>query len=74
MLAAVAVSIVPLAVFAIERLVGWWPLDDAQANYHQYYTYVQGGWLAMEAATRSSAAWLECTWAMRQPSWFCIST
>ncbi|MFT0867541.1 DUF2157 domain-containing protein [Pseudomonas sp. CAM1A] len=50
-LAAVAVSIVPLAVFAIERLAGWWPLDDAQGNYHQYYTYVQGGWLAMEAAT-----------------------
>ncbi|MBA6064370.1 DUF2157 domain-containing protein [Pseudomonas mosselii] len=50
-LAAVAVSIVPLAVFAIERLAGWWPLDDAQGDYHQYYTYVQGGWLAMEAAT-----------------------
>ncbi|WP_336333884.1 DUF2157 domain-containing protein [Pseudomonas putida] len=50
-LAAVAVSIVPLAVFAIERLAGWWPLDDVQTNYHQYYTYVQGGWLAMEAAT-----------------------
>ncbi|MCU7236430.1 DUF2157 domain-containing protein [Pseudomonas peradeniyensis] len=51
LLAAVAVSIVPLAVFAIERLAGWWPLDDAQGDYHQYYTYVQGGWLAMEAAT-----------------------
>lgn len=50
-LAGVAVSIVPLAVFAIERLAGWWPLDDAQGDYHQYYTYVQGGWLAMEAAT-----------------------
>lgn len=50
-LGAVAVSIVPLAVFAIERLLGWWPLDDAQADYHQYYTYVQGGWLLMEAAT-----------------------
>lgn len=50
-LAAVAVSIVPLAVFAVERLAGWWPLDDVQAVYHQYYTYVQGGWLAMEAAT-----------------------
>ncbi|MCE0913983.1 MULTISPECIES: DUF2157 domain-containing protein [unclassified Pseudomonas] len=50
-LAAVAVSIVPLAVFAVERLVGWWPLEDAQGDYHQYYTYVQGGWLAMEAAT-----------------------
>jgi len=50
-LAAVAVSIVPLAVFAIERLVGWWPMDDRQTAYHQYYTYVQGGWLMMEAAT-----------------------
>lgn len=50
-LAAVAVAIVPLAVFAIERLVGWWPLDDSQGDYHQYYTYVQGGWLTMEVAT-----------------------
>ncbi|MFK3771836.1 DUF2157 domain-containing protein [Pseudomonas sp. NPDC089406] len=50
-LAAVAVSIVPLAVFALQRLVGWWPMDDAQGDYHQYYTYVQGGWLLMEAAT-----------------------
>lgn len=50
-LAAVAVSIVPLAVFAVERLTGFWPLDDTQTNYHSYYTYVQGGWLLMEAAT-----------------------
>ncbi|MBK5002716.1 DUF2157 domain-containing protein [Pseudomonas sp. S31] len=50
-LAAVAVSIVPLVVFAIERLVGWWPLDNAQANYHDYYAYVRGSWLLMEAAT-----------------------
>ncbi|MFJ4372204.1 DUF2157 domain-containing protein [Pseudomonas japonica] len=50
-LAAVAVSIVPLAVFAIERLTGLWPLDDTQADYHDYYRYVQGGWLLMEVAT-----------------------
>ncbi len=50
-LAAVAVSIVPLVVFAIERLVGWWPLDDGQTDYHDYYAYVRGGWLLMEAAT-----------------------
>lgn len=50
-LAAVAVSIVPLAVFALERIFGWWPLDDTQSDYHQYYTQVQGGWLLMEAAT-----------------------
>jgi len=50
-LAAVAVSIVPLAVFAIERLTGIWPLDDQQSDYHDYYRYVQGGWLLMETAT-----------------------
>ncbi|MBM3108279.1 DUF2157 domain-containing protein [Pseudomonas sp. P66] len=50
-LGAVAVSIVPLAVFAIERLTGFWPLEDTQSKYHNYYTYVQGGWLLMEAAT-----------------------
>lgn len=50
-LAAVAVGIVPLAVFALERMTGLWPLGDSQAAYHNYYTYVQGGWLLMEAAT-----------------------
>ncbi|KJK09266.1 MULTISPECIES: hypothetical protein [Pseudomonas] len=50
-LGAVAVSIVPLAVFAAERLTGFWPMDDTQTGYHNYYTYVQGGWLLMEAAT-----------------------
>jgi hypothetical protein len=51
LLGAVAVSLVPLAVFAFERLTGLWPLDDYQGDYHDYYVYVQGGWLAMEAAT-----------------------
>ncbi|RJG10328.1 DUF2157 domain-containing protein [Pseudomonas cavernicola] len=51
LLGAVAVSLTPLAVFAFERLTGLWPLDDGQGDYHNYYLYVQGGWLAMEAAT-----------------------
>lgn len=50
-LGAVAVSIVPLSVFALQRLLGWWPLDDTQVDFHQYYTNVQAGWLLMEAAT-----------------------
>ncbi|MDF9754701.1 hypothetical protein ACVWY1_005189 [Pseudomonas sp. TE6288] len=50
-LAAVAVSIVPLAVFAIERLVGWWPLNDIRGGYDWYFTHVQGGWVVMEVAT-----------------------
>ncbi|WP_437883668.1 DUF2157 domain-containing protein [Pseudomonas sp. LRF_L74] len=51
LLGAVAVSLTPLAIFAVERLTGVWPMDDGQIDYHNYYTYVQGGWLAMEAAT-----------------------
>ncbi|MBM7060020.1 DUF2157 domain-containing protein [Pseudomonas sp. UL073] len=51
LLGAVAVSLTPLAVFAAQRLTGLWPLDDGQSDYHDYYVYVRGGWLAMEAAT-----------------------
>ena len=43
LLATVAVSIVPLAVFALERLSGFWPMDDNQGDYQNYYRYVQGG-------------------------------
>ncbi|WP_439861127.1 DUF2157 domain-containing protein [Pseudomonas sp. MBLB4136] len=51
LLGAVAVSLTPLAVFAVQRLSGLWPLEDEQHDYQHYYRYVQGGWLAMEAAT-----------------------
>ena len=51
LLGAVAVSLTPLLVFASQRLLGLWPLDDGQTDYQHYYLYVQGGWLAMEAAT-----------------------
>lgn len=51
LLGAVAVSLTPLLVFAIERLSGLWVLGDQQDDYHSYYTLVQGGWLVMEVAT-----------------------
>lgn len=51
LLGAVAVSLTPLLVFAVQRMLGLWPLDDEQGAYHDYYVYVQGGWLAMELAT-----------------------
>lgn len=50
-LAAASVSIVPLAVFAFERLLGWWPQDIWQDDYHPYYTHVNASWLLMEVAT-----------------------
>ncbi|TBU80760.1 DUF2157 domain-containing protein [Pseudomonas daroniae] len=51
LLAAVAVSLTPLVVFAAQRVFGLWPLGDTQTDYVDYYRYVQGGWLAMEVAT-----------------------
>ena len=51
LLGAVAVSLTPLAVFAVQRLTGLWPLDDNQTDYDDYYRYIRGGWLAMEVAT-----------------------
>jgi hypothetical protein len=51
LLGAVAVSLTPLLIFAIERLTGLWVQGDQQDDYQHYYTLVQGGWLAMEVAT-----------------------
>ncbi|WP_263146509.1 DUF2157 domain-containing protein [Pseudomonas sp. RIT-PI-AD] len=50
LLGAAAVSLTPLAAFAAQRLLGWWPLE-AGLDYHDYYVYVRGGWLTMEVAT-----------------------
>lgn len=51
LLGAVAVSLTPLVAFAVQRLSGFWPLDDGQDDYRDYYRYVHVGWLNMEAAT-----------------------
>lgn len=51
LLGAVAVSLTPLLVFALQRLSGLWPLADEQGDYQDYYKYVQSGWLWMELAT-----------------------
>ncbi|ARU89462.1 DUF2157 domain-containing protein [Pseudomonas sp. M30-35] len=51
LLGAVAVSMTPLLIFAVQRLMGWWPLDDGLGSYNDYYKYVQSGWLAMELGT-----------------------
>jgi hypothetical protein len=45
-----AVWMVPLGVFGLERATGFWPQDDPGA-YRGYYTWVKGSWLLMETAT-----------------------
>lgn len=51
LLAAVAVSLTPLVMFAAQGVFAFWPTGDAQTDYVDYYRYVQGGWLMMEVAT-----------------------
>jgi len=51
LLGAVVVSLTPLAVFALTRLTGLWPLDTPRGGYHGFYVWVNGSYLLMETAT-----------------------
>lgn len=50
LLVAAAVSMVPAAVYGLERTMGWWPAVDP-GSYRGFYQWIKGGWFAMEVAT-----------------------
>lgn len=50
LLISIAVSVVPLAVYGIERALNLWPENDP-GSYGQFHIWVNGSWLAMEFAT-----------------------
>ena len=54
LLTVVAVCMTPLAVYGLERAVGWWPQADP-GSYHDYHVWVKGSWFAMEVATLVAA-------------------
>lgn len=43
-----AICLTPLAVFGLQRMMGWWP-DDT--SYREYYHLISWRWLYMELAT-----------------------
>lgn len=45
-----AVAMVPLAVYGLQRWLDWWPLADPGA-YSGFHTWIKGGWFWMEVAT-----------------------
>ena len=49
LLITVAVCMVPLAVYGLERWTGFWPANDPGA-YTRFHPYINGSWLIMEAA------------------------
>lgn len=50
LLVTMAVCMVPLAVYGLERWTGFWPQTDP-GNYRDFHDYVKGSWLIMELAT-----------------------
>jgi hypothetical protein len=50
LLITMAVCMVPLAVYGLERWTGFWPANDP-GGYTRFHPYINGSWLLMEAAT-----------------------
>ncbi len=55
LLITVAVSLVPLLIYSIERMTGFWPAQDP-GEYAAFYPMIHGSWIVMELATIAAAA------------------
>ena len=62
--AALAVVMVPLAVYGVQHMLGLWPSDDGMA-YREYHTRIDWRWLMMELATLAAGA--VALWRYRLP-------
>lgn len=62
LLAALAVALVPLAVYGVQNAIGWWAEGQAARDYHRI---IDGRWLMMELATL--AAGVVVLWRWRLP-------
>ena len=54
LLITVAVSLVPLLTYSVERMTGFWPAEDPGA-YRSFYPLIHGSWIVMEIATIAAA-------------------
>lgn len=51
LLVTVAVSMVPLLVYSVQELMGWWPHGNAKLLYKDFHVWIRSSWLLMELAT-----------------------
>ena len=65
--AALAVSMVPLAVYGLQQALGWWAESDGgvPAPYRDYFTRIDWRWVLMEAAALVAA--VLALWRWRLP-------
>lgn len=64
-LATLAVCLVPLAVWCLQHLMGWWPEGGSGDRYYTFHTRIDWRWLMMELATL--AAGVVLLWRIRLP-------
>ncbi len=50
LLVTLAVGMMPLAIYGLERWFNWWPQDDP-GDYSNFHPYVNGSWIVMELGT-----------------------
>lgn len=55
-IAVLAIATVPLAVYAIQNLLGFWPEDHKYSGYRDYHYRIDWRWILMELATLAAAA------------------
>ena len=63
--AALAVVVVPLAVYGAQHLLGYWPELTDQDNYREFHRRIDWRWMFMEAATLAAGA--AVLWRYRLP-------
>lgn len=61
-LGALAIALVPLAVYGLQNMMGWWPEGETARDYHRH---IDGRWLMMELATLAAGAVM--LWWFRLP-------
>ena len=63
--ATLAIALVPLAVFALQHVLGFWEDGLHAQHYRDYHRYIDWRWLVMELATLAAGAVL--LWRFRYP-------
>lgn len=63
--ATLAIALVPLAVFALQHVLGFWADGPHAEHYRDYHRYIDWRWLLMELATLAAGTVL--LWRFRHP-------
>jgi hypothetical protein len=64
LLAALAVALVPLAMYGLQQALGWWPDTEDGWAYRDYFGRIDGRWVLMETAALVAAVCALYRWRL----------